>query len=901
MLVEGTILRRIRGERGTWLVEERPMNEPPRVVIIHAIADPGAAPGPVEWAIGQLREALTRREQIVLAARSLDEVSPEATTVLVAGGDQSEAREFLRQIGHTSPSGAEALALASNQYRGRAVTLASGSDRRGLVYAVLELADRVACASDPRAALHVERPIFEQPANPIRSVARLFASDVEDKPWFDDRDFWRAYLSMLVTHRFNRFHLAFGMGHDFLRGVKDAYLLFAYPFLVSVPGYDVRAVGLADAERAANLETLRFISDEAKARGLHFQLGLWTHGYQWIDSPNANFLIAGLNAENHAAYCRDALRTLLQACPSIDGVTLRVHGESGVPEGSYGFWKTVFQGAVECGRRIDLDLHPKGLDRELLGIALATGLPVTISPKYTAEHQGLPYQQAAIRELERVSRPAEGDSFVRNLMNRSAGDLRYTRYGYADFLEKDRPYGVYFRIWPGTQRLLLWGDPALAAGFGRHASFAGGLGVDYCEPLSFKGRRGSGSAPRDPYVDASLRPAGGDWEKYAYTYRLLGRLLYNPDSDPEVWRRYLRHAFGEAALPAEEALANASRILPLVTTAFLVSAANNRFWPEMYTSIPIVDASRPHPYGDTPSPKRLGTVSPLDPALFARVDDFADEVASGQRSGKYSPLRVARWLDGQAEAATRNLDLAEARATGGDSPAFRRLAIDVRIQAGLGHFFANLLRAGVGYALYQRTESIAWLGEALDAYRAARSAWVAVAADGRAYRDDVAIGGEPWLRGHWADRLAAIDGDLADMEAVYQRASAANTAGALLPSGETTLAELDRDIPAVNCVHTPPRRFTRGRPVTIELALDDPSITPRLRYRPVNQAETYRAATADGQDGAYRFAIPAADTDSPYALQYFFELRRGPSEAWLEPGFAADLANQPYYVIMQAD
>ena len=47
----------------------------------------------------------------------------------------------------------------------------------------------------------------------------------------------------------------------------------------------------------------------------------------------------------------------------------------------------------------------------------------------------------------------------------------------------------------------------------------------------------------------------------------------------------------------------------------------------------------------------------------------------------------------------------------------------------------------------------------------------------------------------------------------------------------------------------------------------------------------------------YRAAIPAAYTDSPYPLQYYFEVRESAEKAWLYPGFAADLANQPYYVV----
>ena len=183
------------------------------------------------------------------------------------------------------------------------------------------------------------------PANAVRSMQRLFTSEVEDKPWFYDRAMWPRYLAMLAENRFSRFNLSFGIGYDFLRGVTDAYFLFAYPFFLSVPGYHVRAVNLPDAERGRNLETLRFISEQTAAHGLQFQLGLWMHGYQWENSPRANYTIEGLSAETHAPYCRDAIAALLRACPAIGGVTLRIHGESGVAEGSYQFWARCSKGS----------------------------------------------------------------------------------------------------------------------------------------------------------------------------------------------------------------------------------------------------------------------------------------------------------------------------------------------------------------------------------------------------------------------------------------------------------------------------------------------------------------------------------------------------------------------------
>jgi hypothetical protein len=263
---------------------------------------------------------------------------------------------------------------------------------------------------------------------------------------------------MLAGHRFNRFNLSFGIGYDFLQNVTDAYFLFTYPFMLAVPGYSVRVPQLPDSERDSNLRMLKYISERAVAHGLDFQLGLWMHGYKWLNSPNPNYTIEGLNSESHGPYCRDAPRMLLKECPAISGVTFRIHGESGVEEGSFEFWKTVFDGVATCGCRVEIDMHAKGMNPGMLEIALATGLPVKVSPKYWAEHMGMPYQQAEIRAQERPKAGKDGGA----LMKYSAGSRSFLRYGYGDLLPEDRKWSIMTRVWPGTQTLLLWGDPETA-------------------------------------------------------------------------------------------------------------------------------------------------------------------------------------------------------------------------------------------------------------------------------------------------------------------------------------------------------------------------------------------------------------------------------------------------------
>ena len=87
----------------------------------------------------------------------------------------------------------------------------------------------------------------------------------------------------------------------------------------------------------------------------------------------------------------------------------------------------------------------------------------------------------------------------------SSGSRSFTRYGYADLLREDRRYGIIHRIWPGTHRLLLWGDPVTAAAYSRAFSFCGSEGADLMEPLSFMGRRGSGQRRQPVQLRRALR------------------------------------------------------------------------------------------------------------------------------------------------------------------------------------------------------------------------------------------------------------------------------------------------------------------------------------------------------------------------------------------------------------
>lgn len=836
---------------------------------------------PVQWAVEEFRQALTAK-----GITSSESGSTFAIVVAPVTGSLTKKFGELPSI-----TQAETTALIPGTYNNAPAILVSGIDARGIVYGLLELTERVRLNDNPVTALHLQAPLIETTSNKVRSVARPFLSEIEDKSWFYDRDFWKSYLDTLASARFNRFNFALGFGYDFPRGVTGDYLHFPYPYLVEVPGYEQVGVkpALQPGERERNLETLQYIAAETARRGMEFQLGIWTHAYAWTDSPHSDHQIVGLTPEIHAAYCRDALAAVLKACPQITGLTLRIHGESGIPEGSYPFWQTLFEAISGAGRVVEIDMHAKGLNQIMIDIAHKTGMPVKAGAKFWAEHQGLGYHQADIRATEYPRQGVTGAFAV------SSGSRNFTRYGYGDFYGQRSNIEILYRVWPGTQRHLLWGDSALASGYGRAANFCGAAGMELCEPLTFKGREGSGHpGGRNSYLDSSLAKINPDSNKFAITYLLWGRYLYNPDTAPEVHHRYFRHAFGPSGPALESALASSSRILPLVTTAWLPSASNHSFWPELYSPISILPPTGKPLYSDSPAPHNVSAISPLDPQLFSTINQHAKDLISGTKNARYSPSEVSDWLDALVRTSTQSL--AVAHADGGShvkSPEFRQVEEDILILNGLGLYYANLFRAALFYSIHEQSAEPAAAAQSLAAYRKARNAWANMSdRANKIYTTDISYGDISIRRGHWADRLPEIDRDVAALEQHYGDISTQR-----LSSGKVIQQATKFSRPTVAVEHVAPETFHPGTdlPLTVTASAVTESI---LWYRHVNQGERWLSVPMNRSGDAHSATIPQSYTNSPYPLQYYFEFHTADA-ATLHPPFNPTLSNQPYYAIMR--
>nr|WP_314260753.1 hypothetical protein [uncultured Devosia sp.] len=836
------------------------------------------AEGAVAWAAGELQQALEQRDMKV----SLDETQQAGATIEILTFDAAAPNY---------PRVTEAMAL---ERMGDRIT-AWGHDTRGLVYAITELADRVRTATDEDLFAGTF-PLIEQPTARIRSMARLFCAEEEDKVWYYDRQQWRDYLTMLASNRFNRFALTLGMGYNYPYHnpwITDVYFYFPYPFLLKLDGYAIDVKELSVEEREHNLDMLKFIGRECARRGLEFQLALWTQRYDFDDVPRANYTVRGVTDENLAPYCRDSITRLLTDVPEITGLTFRVHVEGGIAEGEYGFWEEAFAGVAAAGRPVEIDMHGKGLDHKMIDIARRSGMPVAASPKYLAEHMGPPYHQSAIRDKEY---PPETARSEREQL--SEGSRKFLRYSYGDLLTRDKDYKVIYRIWAGTQRVLLWGDPAFAAGYGKSSMFAGSDGVEWCEPQSFKGRMGTGmTGQRFTYQKHGLATRQ-DWRKYDYQYRVWGRLLYNPEAPRQSWMRWLDHSCGDVAEACEQGLSWASRVLPLITLAHGPSASNNHYWPEVYTNLALVEGSGKRAYGfDMEGPTRFGNAPTFDSALFASPREYAELLLAGKTSHRYTPLDVADWLDGMARGCEAAVDVARAARDSGRSEP-KRILIDVEILGGIARHFAEKFRAACWAELFVAAKASVLIEPMIDHATRAVGAWQRLAAVSRGvYHDDMTYGPQSWLRGSWQARLPEMEAELLDLEALrgfggtesVPASEAVINAIAALSSHRPTKAQPSAQAPA--------SEFVGGEPLDIFVVAKSDE-QPVLHYRHVNQAERWNSMPMTAHDDGFSATVPADYTRSDYHLQYFISLTRD-GQSTIIPGLQPDLANEPYFTAMQ--
>jgi hypothetical protein len=826
--------------------------------------------GPAAQALADLERAWQGKGYTTTRMQTMPD---KGMAVVVGSPGSAVVDRLLKAHGILLSKAAESLCIKKLVNDKQTTLLITGREPRGLSYALLDAARAIELApqkvTDPFAAIS---EAVEEPFLRVRSITlHLFNADLE-KEWYFNEQYWKDYFTMLARYRYNNLTLTFTDQTNYLNPI--------YAYLLDVPGFpQVRIKGLTEADRRRNLAMLKRITELAHERGLDFTLGIWMQ----LPIPRyaGQVLVENLpNGLAAADYCAAGLKHLLQACPGIDAVQLRMNDEAGIPEEQQAeFFGKLFQAIRDCGRAVRVELRYKGLRPETIRAALEMGLDVTVSTKFWAEHMGLPYHPTVVDSHYRAS-----------------------RYSFGSMLVHPRKYHVIYRLWSvGTQRLLLWGDPDYAARFARSCQLGGGEGFEVFAPLSNKG---FGNLPGSwrLFADKGLEHFRWEHERYWFFYLAFGRLAYNPQADPEIWRRELRHRFGKAAEAMEAAYRQASQVLPLLTATRLPSASEWSWWPEMDTGDRLPEYMHTPP-SDTAQFYAIRTWKPTPRWRCEKWDEdnpgYVEDAVVGRLRGKWTPLQISSRLRDLAGKTQKALDQARSQVPDPMAGEFRATELDLRVLAALAQYHAGNTLAATELAFFELTAEAARLPRALEHKRAAVASWERVVrlTEG-AYHSNLIFGHSPLHNrphghhhsGHWKDRLTEVREDLTLLEMLLKKHGSTGKTPRIYP-GEANTPEK----PMLD--HTPVKEADPGKDLTLSVRVPSQAPLKKLvvHFRPLNQTMSWKSLPMKQvRPGQFTATVSSKDITRPWDWQYYFEalLEGGGGFQW--PSWEQ---GPPYFVV----
>lgn len=755
--------------------------------------------------------------------------------------------------------------------------LIAGTEEKGLMYGLLEAADRI--QADGVTALDNYHDAVEYPEHRIRGVYQFIMGPL-DRSWYDSEEFWRYYFARLARNRFNRFVLV--MGFD------TGYMSPPYPFFVESPKYPgVRVAGLSAADLKRNVDHLGRVIELAHEHGLEFILGTWQQA-PWIKEEE--ILVENLPRDEAklADYCAEGLKALLIALPALDGIHFRVNHEAGIgnQQSNEDFWRTMVTSVAEVRPDIKLELRAKGLTDTMIGDALSTGLSLTVPTKYWCEHAGLPHHLTQMREEELTQLPNFNHS---------------RRYSYADMLRRPRPYDVVYRLWNnGTTTVLLWSDPDYVRRFIASCHLGDAAGYEVSAPLALRWGHSRLQKEAWPlFKDESLRTGQWDDERYWLFYTLFGRMGYDRSIGDEVWEREIGRHYPKEAIPAlRRAYGASGKILPLVTAFHMPVHPQLAYWPEVSTGGPLFLENAHRKYVYMKKEMTYAASEPSDPGLFYSIAAWVDDSLSGKLAAKYSPLQAAEWLVEFSRATREAVDELDRLPGVAKIREHAAARIDFLMLADIAQFHADKVHAAVNLARYQRTNEVARLAAARAAMQRALETWRALSERGtKAYHENLVFqaGGMSGGRmGHWKDWLPEVEGDLAQLAKLLE----GKTAG---PAGASADEKVAPEASVVSMRALVPQHARPGEDIPVEILLDPVTRgrgTWTLHYRHANQLEgAFKEAAMTETAFGYRGVIPAQYVAPDFDLLVYFASLDANKGTRIFPGLYNAEYPMPYLVI----
>lgn len=764
----------------------------------------------------------------------------------LANGD-GEASQILKDGNHILPNVPEALTIWKTVWQKKPVWVISGFDDRGLMYGLLDVANRIGW-SNSKTPMSEVKEITEKPDVSERAVSIYTMNRAYWESRFYDETYWERYLDMLAQNRFNSLVVIFGYENG-------GFLAPCYPYFFNVDEFpDVRMVGITPEEQQRNLKALNNLIKMTHEHGLNFTVGIWDHIYRGgvqgggipgtknaPDEPVPG-LVWGVNADNLTSYNKMALAKFVRLVPELDGIQFRMHNESGLKRDEQDiFWLDVFREMKKSAPNLRLDLRAKELPESVVQSAIDVGVNFRIATKYWMEQMGMPYHPTQINP-ERSAR----------------------RHSYADMLRYPQQYKMFYRLWNGgTSRILLWGDPEYAIRFAESTHLYDGDGYEVNEPLATKMEAQPHDAKPFDLLNPQYRYYDYEFERYWHFFQVFGRMGYNPETSPDVWEKEFELRFGKKAAPfIETALHQASWILPRILTSV---------YP--YSSFPMTRGwAEKQRLGDLPSyAKAAGS----DLRQFANFDEEAQILVEGGESAKVLPSMNSVWFEKTSSDIQSLILKAEGIIGENKNKEFISTITDLKILSNLALYHSRRIPAAVSYRLFERTKDVSALDDAIGYERNAIEAWrQLVEAAGDVYTDDLMLGVRTAdLCGHWKDELLALENGLKGLEKMRLEFKAE---GDVKSSPKYIVATNANNDKLFNIDHQPVVSAPVNKPIKVSVKVTASAGVKwvHLLYRSVNQDVEYQTLPMQlsGEKDTYQVIVPAEQINPKWDFMYLIEI-----------------------------
>ncbi|MBO9682717.1 MAG: hypothetical protein J7502_08635 [Flavisolibacter sp.] len=831
---------------------------------------------PFEHGLVKLIAALKAKNISIEQVNQLKAAKGNSIIVAATGNSSTIASLQVPGKNHTVAQTAEALTIWKTIFANKPVLVINGFDDRGIMYGLLDVADRISWA-DKNNPLAKVREVVEKPAVAERAVSVYTMNRSYWESRFYDEAYWGRYFDMLARDRFNMFTIVCGYENG-------GFLAPPYPYFFDVdeyPGIQMKSLTQQDKEK--NLAALNRIIQLAHDRGIGVTVGIWDHIYRGgiqagnLTGSNATAkkyeFVSGMDADNLMPYTKVALDKFIKLVPGLDAIQFRMHDESGLKKGEQEpFWKGIFESIKANHPKMRLVLRAKGLPDETIQDAVTSGVNFSIATKFWMEQAALPYSPTHVNIQDQKNR----------------------RHGYGDMLRYPQQYNMIWRLWTGgANRILIWGSPDYASRFVKSFDIydKGSYGFEVNEMLATKME----SQPHDEKPFDLLNPLykyyDYEFERYWDFYLSYGRMGYNPQTPSEVWHNAYKQHFGEKAGPVvESAIHTASTILPRI-----VAACNN------YTFFPTtVGWAEKQRFGDL---QFYAKAQSSDIQQFASFDEEAKQLIEGSETAKILPSVTSVWFKKTSDSVNRLIAAAQNAIGTKSNKEFNSTIVDLKILSNLALYHSRRIPAAIYYCIYKRTNNPSALDSAITHERNAIAAWrQIVTAAGDVYASDLKFGLDKVkfegisveLTGHWKDELVMLQKNLDNLE---KELATGKTAQPLQPIPSYKPAAEADNSKYFTVIHQPVLTAPAGKPIKISVKVTTPASVKwvRLQFRSVNQYLDYTMLPmklSETKD-TYEVIIPADKFDPKWNLMYLIEMMDNNNRGFIFP----DLNKQTPYIV----